>query len=98
MATKGPPDFVVVTGLSGSGKSQAVKVFEDLDYYTLDNLPPALMQTTLEVCRRGGHPRVAFVIDARSGALFAEARAALDQLAAAGERPHTPLFSAARTV
>ena len=56
MATKGSPDFVVVTGLSGSGKSQAVKVFEDLDYYTLDNLPPALMKTTLDVCRRGGHP------------------------------------------
>jgi len=94
MATKGAPDFVVVTGLSGSGKSQAVKVFEDLDYYTLDNLPPALMKTTLEVCRRGGHPRVAFVIDARSGALFAEASAALDELAAAGDRPHILFFDA----
>jgi UPF0042 nucleotide-binding protein len=94
MATKGPPDFVVVTGLSGSGKSQAVKVFEDLDYYTLDNLPPALMKTTLEVCRKGGHPRVAFVIDARSGALFAEASAALDELAANGDRPHILFFDA----
>ena len=94
MATKGPPDFVVVTGLSGSGKSQAVKVFEDLDYYTLDNLPPALMKTTLDVCRKGGHPRVAFVIDARSGALFAEASAALDELAAAGDRPHILFFDA----
>jgi len=94
MATKGSPDFVVVTGLSGSGKSQAVKVFEDLDYYTLDNLPPALMKTTLDVCRRGGHPRVAFVIDARSGALFAEASAALDALAADGDRPHILFFDA----
>ena len=98
MATKGAPDFVVVTGLSGSGKSQAVKVFEDLDYYTLDNLPPALMKTTLEVCRRGGHPRVAFVIDARSGALFAEASAALDELAAAGDRPHILFFDASDDV
>ena len=98
MATKGAPDFVVVTGLSGSGKSQAVKVFEDLDYYTLDNLPPALMKTTLEVCRRGGHPRVAFVIDARSGALFAEASAALDALAADGQRPHILFFDASDDV
>ena len=98
MATKGPPDFVVVTGLSGSGKSQAVKVFEDLDYYTLDNLPPALMKTTLDVCRRGGHPRVAFVIDARSGALFAEASAALDALAADGDRPHLLFFDASDDV
>ena len=98
MATKGSPDFVVVTGLSGSGKSQAVKVFEDLDYYTLDNLPPALMKTTLEVCRRGGHPRVAFVIDARSGALFAKASAALDALAADGDRPHILFFDASDDV
>ncbi len=98
MATKGPPDFVVVTGLSGSGKSQAVKVFEDLDYYTLDNLPPALMKTTLDVCRRGGHPRVAFVIDARSGALFAEAGAALDALAAEGDRPQLLFFDASDDV
>jgi len=98
MATKGSPDFVVVTGLSGSGKSQAVKVFEDLDYYTLDNLPPALMKTTLDVCRRGGHPRVAFVIDARSGALFAEASAALDALAADGDPPHILFFDASDDV
>ena len=98
MATKGSPDFVVVTGLSGSGKSQAVKVFEDLDYYTLDNLPPALMKTTLDVCRRGGHPRVAFVIDARSGALFSEASAALDALAADGDRPHILFFDASDDV
>ena len=98
MAAKGAPDFVVVTGLSGSGKSQAVKVFEDLDYYTLDNLPPALMKTTLEVCRRGGHPLVAFVIDARSGALFAEASAALEALEADGDRPHLLFFDASDEV
>lgn len=88
------PDFVVITGLSGSGKSQAVKVFEDLGYYTLDSLPPALMGSALEACRKGGHPQVAFVIDARSGAMFAEAGAALDALAAAGERPHLIFFDA----
>ncbi len=69
-------------------------MFEDLDYYILDNLPPALMSSALKVCRRGGHDRVAFVIDARSGALFAEANAALDELAAAGDRPHLLFFDA----
>jgi RNase adapter protein RapZ len=92
------PRFVVVTGLSGSGKTQAVKVFEDLGYYILDNLPPALMASALEVCRRGGHDQVAFVIDARSGALFAEATAALDALAAAGDRPHLLFFDASDEV
>jgi UPF0042 nucleotide-binding protein len=76
-----------------------VKVFEDLGYYILDNLPPALMKSALEVCRRGGHDRVAFVIDARSGgALFAEANAALDALSAAGDKPHLLFFDASDEV
>ncbi len=92
------PDFVVVTGLSGAGKSQAAKVFEDLGYYILDNLPPALMATALDVSRKGGKPRVAFVVDARSGALFADAAGALDALAAEGKRPHLLFFDASDEV
>src|SRR6266498_2436746 len=92
------PDFVEVTGLSGAGKSQAAKVFEDLGYYILDNLPPALMATALDVSRKGGKPRVAFVIDARSGALFADAAGALDALAAEGKRPHLLFFDASDEV
>jgi UPF0042 nucleotide-binding protein len=84
--------------MSGAGKTQAVKVFEDLGYYILDNLPPALMATALEVCRRGGHDQVAFVIDARSGPLFAEANAALDALSTAGEAPHLLFFDASDEV
>src|SRR5206468_2001886 len=92
------PRFVVVTGLSGSGKTQAVKVFEDLGYYILDNLPPALMPSALAETRRGGHDRTAFVIDARSGALFREAAAALDALSGAGDRPHLLFFDASDEV
>lgn len=91
-------DFIVATGLSGAGKSQAVKVFEDLGYYTLDNLPPALMATALEVCRKGDHTRVAFVIDARSGPLFADAAKTLDALEQAGDRPHLLFFDASDEV
>jgi UPF0042 nucleotide-binding protein len=92
------PRFVVVTGLSGAGKTQAVKVFEDLDYFILDNLPPALMPSALIECRRGGRKRVAFVIDSRSGSLFREAAASLDALAAAGDQPHLLFFDASDEV
>jgi UPF0042 nucleotide-binding protein len=92
------PDFVVVTGLSGAGKSQAAKVFEDLGYYILDNLPPALMGPTLDVARKGGHPQVAMVVDARSGALFTDAAAQLEQLDRAGTRPHVLFFDASDEV
>ena len=98
MAESDRPDLVVVTGLSGSGKSQAVKAFEDLGYYTLDNLPPALMPQALDISRKGGHERVAFVIDARSGALFAEASAALDTLARNGTKAHVLFFDASDEV
>jgi UPF0042 nucleotide-binding protein len=98
LTATGQPDFVVVTGLSGSGKSQAVKVLEDLGYYTLDNLPPALMATALEVSRKGGKRRIAFVIDARSGALFADAKAEIDALDRADTRAHLLFFDASDDV
>ena len=98
LTAAGQPDFVLVTGLSGSGKSQAMKVLEDLGYYTLDNIPPALMATALEVCRKGGKTKVAFAIDARSGALFADARAEVDALERAGTRAHLLFFDASDDV
>ena len=94
----GQPDFVVVTGLSGSGKSQAVKVLEDLGYYMLDNLPPALMATALDVSRKGGKDKVAFVIDARSGLLFADAKKELDAMERAGTNVHLLFFDASDDV
>src|SRR5437868_6806200 len=94
----GRPDFVVVTGLSGAGKSQGAKVFEDLGYYILDNLPPALMGSALDVARKGGHPRVAMVVDARSGALFTDAAGELERLDTAGTRPHVLFFDASDDV
>ena len=84
--------------MSGAGKSQAVKVFEDLGYFILDNLPPSLMPSALAECRRGGRDRVAFVIDARSGSLFRDATKALDTLADAGDRPHLLFFDASDEV
>jgi len=98
LTRSGQPDFVVVTGLSGSGKSQAVKVLEDLGYYMLDNLPPALMATALDVSRKGGKDKVAFVIDARSGPLFADAKKELDAMERAGTNVHLLFFDASDDV
>jgi len=98
LTSTGQPDFVVVTGLSGSGKSQAAKVLEDLGYYTLDNLPPALMASALDVSRKGGKQKVAFVIDARSGLLFAGAKKDLEALDTAGTPAHVLFFDASDDV
>lgn len=59
--------FVILTGLSGSGKSAAIRVFEDMGYYCVDNLPVALIPVFADLCSRGGEEtsRVALVIDIR---------------------------------
>jgi RNase adapter protein RapZ len=75
-----------------------VKVLEDLGYYMLDNLPPALMATALDVSRKGGKNKVAFVIDARSGSLFADAKKELDAMERAGTDVHLLFFDASDDV
>jgi UPF0042 nucleotide-binding protein len=57
--------FVVLTGLSGSGKSQAIRALEDLGYFCVDNLPTTLIPTLAELSRRQGLSRVAIVVDVR---------------------------------
>jgi UPF0042 nucleotide-binding protein len=62
-------DFVVITGLSGAGRSEAAKVLEDLGYFVIDNLPPPLIGRVAELALVGrGRSRVALVVDARGGA------------------------------
>ena len=66
---RGGGRFVVVTGLSGSGKSQAIRALEDLGYFCVDNLPTTLILTMAELSQRQGTelPRVAIVVDVREG-------------------------------
>jgi UPF0042 nucleotide-binding protein len=59
--------LVLISGLSGSGKSIALNVLEDSGYYCVDNLPGQLLQESAELLRRAGHTRVAMSIDARTG-------------------------------
>ena len=60
-------EFLIITGLSGAGKSRAADVLEDLDYYCVDNLPVALMTRFAELCldTRGRYEKVALVTDIR---------------------------------
>jgi RNase adapter protein RapZ len=59
--------LIIVTGLSGSGKSVALKALEDSAYYTSDNLPALLLPALVDFLRGAGYARVAVSIDARSG-------------------------------
>ena len=75
---------VVVTGLSGSGKSLALRALEDAAYYCVDNLPLDLIPTFYDLCLRGGRPRVALVVDVRGGEGIEALPGILDQLRAKG--------------
>ena len=64
--------FVIVTGLSGAGKTQATRALEDLGYFCVDNLPPKLISKFAEMCTQSGGniEKVALVIDIRGGIFF----------------------------
>ena len=75
-------EFLIVSGLSGGGKSRAADVLEDLDYYCVDNMPVALMPRFAELCMatKGRYERVALVTDVREKDGFDELLKTLDQL------------------
>ena len=64
--------FIVLTGLSGSGKSQAIRALEDLGYFCVDNLPTTLIPTLAALVKREGISRVAIVVDIREKNFLAE--------------------------
>ncbi|MBQ2696627.1 MAG: RNase adapter RapZ [Clostridia bacterium] len=61
--------FIIVTGLSGAGKSTAVHILEDIGYYCIDNIPPTLITNFITLCQNSNiaMEKIAFVVDARSG-------------------------------
>jgi RNase adapter protein RapZ len=66
-------EFVILTGLSGAGRSETAKVLEDLGYFVIDNLPPSLIGRVAELAVTGREQgRVALVVDARGGAFAAD--------------------------
>jgi RNase adapter protein RapZ len=75
------PGFLLITGLSGAGRSEAARSLEDLGYFVVDNLPPALLPKMAELASGPGGPRrVAVVVDARGGVFFGELSRALEEL------------------
>lgn len=66
--------IVVVTGMSGAGKSTALNVFEDLEYYCIDNMPPELLGSFTDLIRNSAPKteKICFAVDVRSGGLFSK--------------------------
>lgn len=78
--------LVVISGLSGSGKSHALKCFEDVGYFCIDNLPPALLPTFVELCHQQGGEiqNVALGIDVRERVFFSDLVGILERVKAFG--------------
>ncbi|RJQ05838.1 MAG: RNase adapter RapZ [Bacillota bacterium] len=74
--------FIIITGLSGAGKTHAKRVLEDMGYFCVDNLPPVLIPSFAELCGKseGRVNRIALVVDIRGGEFFGELNQALDKL------------------
>jgi UPF0042 nucleotide-binding protein len=86
----------VVTGLSGAGRSTAAKCLEDLGYFVVDNLPPELLATMVDLGSRsqGAVTRIAAVMDVRSRAFSSDLRGVIDDLDTAGLAPRVLFLEA----
>ena len=75
-------DLVIITGMSGAGKTVAVQSFEDLGYYCIDNMPPSLLPTFWELMKESGKiTKIALVIDLRTREFFHEINQMIQQMA-----------------
>jgi RNase adapter protein RapZ len=90
-------DLVVITGFSGAGKSTAMNVFEDAGYFCVDNLPPEMIRSLVELFVHQGSKveRAAVVSDVRGGVYFEALRAVVDDLDALGLSHHVLFLEAA---
>jgi UPF0042 nucleotide-binding protein len=97
-AGPGSLELVVVTGLSGAGRSTAAKCLEDLGWFVVDNLPPSLLPTMVDLGSRsqGAVGKIAVVVDVRSRAFTSDLRTALDGIGRLGVRPRVLFLEAAQ--
>jgi UPF0042 nucleotide-binding protein len=80
--------LVIITGLSGSGKSIALNVLEDSGYYCVDNLPAQLLRETVDFLRNSGSQQVAISIDVRSGSSLSHLPELLEQMKSSDLETH----------
>ena len=75
-------EFIIVSGLSGAGKSTVMSILEDIGFFCVDNLPPALIPKFAELCMQSQDriPRVAIVVDVRGGKWFDRLSESLQEL------------------
>ncbi len=78
--------FIIVTGLSGSGKSCAMNALEDIGFYCIDNMPPQLISKFAEICThsQGKLERIAIAVDIRSGDMFDELSSVCEKISEKG--------------
>jgi UPF0042 nucleotide-binding protein len=97
VAPVNPIRFVVITGMSGAGKSYAIKCFEDLGYFCVDNLPTTLIPTFAELCAQSSRAirKIALGVDVREGEYLAHLMDALEELRTRGHRPEVLFLEAA---
>src|ERR1700757_4243793 len=95
--TPGIPDIVIITGMSGAGRSTAAKSLEDMGWFVVDNLPPALLPTMVDLAARSGGAvsRVAAIVDVRARAFTTDLNAALGELARRGTPPRVVFLETA---
>lgn len=79
-------ELLIITGVSGAGKSNAMKTFEDMGYYCMDNLPPTLLPEFADLFIKSDdkNPKVAVVVDVRGGRFFDSLFDALEELTSRG--------------
>jgi len=96
--SEGARQFVILTGLSGSGKSHAIRALEDLGYFCVDNLPTLLIPTMAELASHEGATldKVAIVVDVREGGFLSEFREVYRKLQTAGIKPTLIFLEASR--
>ena len=87
MTGQPPLDVTIITGMSGAGRSEAAHVLEDLGFFVIDNMPPALISKVAELALDRERPvRYGLVVDVRSGDFLDELRAARAELGSMGAR------------
>ena len=78
--------FLIITGMSGAGKTQVLRTLEDMKFFCIDNLPAALVSKFAELCRQTSEDKVALVTDIRGGSFFNSLNCVLDEMEASGQK------------